>query len=80
VFVLKRHCVVGADNIMLHLLCTRYTACTHRYVSVMARVFVLAGDLMQPDVANSLMQLIAEGGGEGDQQDIQVTEHSVIHA
>jgi hypothetical protein len=38
----------------------------------MARVFVLAGDLMQPDVANSLMQLIAEGGGEGDQQDIQV--------
>jgi hypothetical protein len=44
----------------------------------MARVFVLAGDLMQPDVANSLMQLIAEGGGEGDEQDIQVTKHTLL--
>ena len=38
---------------------------------MMARVFVSAGELVQPEVAHNLMQLIAEGGDEGEEEEAQ---------
>jgi len=39
------------------------------YVSVMIKVFELAGDLVSPEVSNTVMQLVADGSGEDDEKD-----------
>jgi hypothetical protein len=36
-----------------------------RYIQTMTTVFELGGDLVQPEVANNLMRLIAEGAWVG---------------
>jgi AP-4 complex subunit epsilon-1 len=40
-------------------------------------VFLLAGELVKPDVAHTLMQLIAEGTGEDDEADMQLRKDAV---
>lgn len=37
-----------------------------------------AGDLVQADVAHNLMQLIAEGGGDGEEDDADEVSTSLL--
>ncbi|CAM9322247.1 unnamed protein product, partial [Phaeothamnion confervicola] len=53
----------------------RITQCAERfapsnswYVGVMTRVFELAGELVKPEVATNLMQLVADGSGADDDE------------
>mmetsp|Transcript_997 Transcript_997/g.1260 ORF Transcript_997/g.1260 Transcript_997/m.1260 type:complete len:1025 (+) Transcript_997:61-3135(+) len=39
------------------------------YVKVMTKVFELAGDLVRPEVATTVMQLVADGSGEDEEED-----------
>ena len=47
----------------------KYAPSNSWYIQTMTTVFELGGDLVQPEVANNLMRLIAEGSGEDDDAD-----------
>ena len=47
----------------------KYAPSNSWYIQTMTTVFELGGDLVQPEVANNLMRLIAEGSGEDDEAD-----------
>uniref|UniRef100_A0A7S2WTQ1 AP-4 complex subunit epsilon-1 C-terminal domain-containing protein n=1 Tax=Rhizochromulina marina TaxID=1034831 RepID=A0A7S2WTQ1_9STRA len=49
------------------------------YVRTMTRVFEVAGDLVQPEVAHNLMALIAEGSGDDEELDQALRRESVEH-
>ncbi|CAN0489339.1 unnamed protein product, partial [Discosporangium mesarthrocarpum] len=69
---------------LLQDLVKRITQCAERfapsnswYVGVITRVFRTAGDLVKPDVAHNLMQLIAEGSGEDEEADLELRKEAV---
>ena len=47
------------------------------YIRTMTTVFELGGDLVKPEVANNLMRLIAEGGGEDEEADQELRSEAV---
>jgi len=49
-----------------------YLPCT-----IFLKVFLLAGELVKPEVAHNLMQLIAEGTGEDEESDMQLRKDAV---
>ncbi len=53
-------------------LAERYAPSNVWYIQTMTTVFELGGDLVQEEVANNLMRLIAEGSGEDDELDEQL--------
>ncbi|CAM9897356.1 unnamed protein product [Scytosiphon promiscuus] len=62
----------------------RITQCAERfapsnswYVGVITKVFRLAGDMVKPEVAHNLMQLIAEGSGEDEEADVALRRDAV---
>eukprot|EP00903_Cladosiphon_okamuranus_P015171 g14026.t1 len=66
----------GKDSFWRQDLVKRITQCAERfapsnswYVGVITKVFRLAGDMVKPEVAHNLMQLIAEGSGEDEEAD-----------
>ncbi|CAN0028204.1 unnamed protein product [Ectocarpus sp. 6 AP-2014] len=74
----------GTDSFWRQDLVNRITQCAERfapsnswYVGVMTRVFRLAGDMVKPEVAHNLMQLIAEGSGEDEDADVELRRNAV---
>ncbi len=49
-------------------LAERFAPDTQWFLDTMNQVFELGGDVVPPQLANSLMRLIAEGAGEEDEQ------------
>ena len=69
---------------LLQDLVKRITQCAERfapsnswYVGVITKVFRLAGDMVKPEVAHNLMQLIAEGSGEDEEADVALRRDAV---
>ena len=58
-------------------LAERYAPDNQWFIETMTLVFELAGDLMRPDLAHDLMQLIAEGAGEGTAADSALRKSAV---
>lgn len=50
---------------------------THTFFLSSFQIFLLAGDLVKPEAAHTLMQLIAEGTGEDDEADEQLRKDAV---
>ncbi len=55
----------------------RYAPSTSWYIQTMTRVFLLAGELVKPEAAHTLMQLIAEGTGDDEEADMQLRKDAV---
>eukprot|EP01104_Vermistella_antarctica_P013058 TRINITY_DN388_c0_g1_i1.p1 TRINITY_DN388_c0_g1~~TRINITY_DN388_c0_g1_i1.p1 ORF type:complete len:1292 (+),score=354.65 TRINITY_DN388_c0_g1_i1:172-4047(+) len=55
----------------------RYSPNNEWFIKTMNEVFVVAGDLVQSEVAHNLMVLIAEGSGEDDDADNQLRRFAV---
>ncbi|KAL3152008.1 hypothetical protein ABBQ32_001127 [Trebouxia sp. C0010 RCD-2024] len=59
-------------------LAERFAPDTQWFLDTMNQVFELGGDVVSPQLANSLMRLIGEGGGEEDEQaDTQLRAQAV---
>lgn len=56
----------------------RYAPSTAWYVQVMTQVFELGGDLVKMETASGLMRLIAEGGGEDDEEADNAMRQEVV--
>eukprot|EP00897_Mesotaenium_endlicherianum_P006964 jgi/Mesen1/6296/ME000325S05437 len=54
----------------------RFAPSTHWFIQTMNAVFELAGDLVKPKVAHDLMRLIAEGSGDDDDADNDISSRS----
>ena len=55
----------------------RFAPSNQWYLQTMTEVFELGGDLVQPEVANNLMRLIAEGVGEDEESDAELRRYVV---
>jgi AP-4 complex subunit epsilon-1 len=58
-------------------LAERYSVNNEWFIKTMSRVFLLGGDLVQPEVAFNLMRLIAEGVGESQDADDELRLYAV---
>ena len=58
-------------------LAERYAPDNHWFIDTMNRVFELAGDLVRPELADDLMQLIAEGTGDSREADTELRRSAV---
>eukprot|EP01122_Echinamoeba_exundans_P013933 TRINITY_DN6190_c0_g1_i1.p1 TRINITY_DN6190_c0_g1~~TRINITY_DN6190_c0_g1_i1.p1 ORF type:complete len:1271 (+),score=303.12 TRINITY_DN6190_c0_g1_i1:34-3813(+) len=58
-------------------LAERYSVNNEWFIKTMSRVFLLGGDLVQPEVAFNLMRLIAEGVGESQEADDELRLYAV---
>lgn len=82
--LLMRGGVFARPLALLQDLVKRITQCAERfapsnswYVGVITKVFRLAGDMVKPEVAHNLMQLIAEGSGEDEEADVALRRDAV---
>jgi AP-4 complex subunit epsilon-1 len=55
----------------------RFAPSNSWYIQTMIQVFELGGDLVRPDVAQNLVRLIAEGGGESEEVDAALRREAV---
>jgi len=58
-------------------LAEQYAPDNHWFIDTMNRVFELAGDLLKPELADDLMQLIADGTGESEEVDTELRKSAV---
>lgn len=58
-------------------LAERYAPDNAWFITTMNYVFELGGDVVQVDTAHNLLRLIAEGGGENEEADLELRLHAV---
>lgn len=58
-------------------LAEQYAPDNYWFIETMNKVFELAGDLVRPELADDLMQLIAEGTGESEEVDSELRRSAV---
>ena len=58
-------------------LAERFAPSNQWFITTLTTVFELGGDLVKPEVAHTVMRLIAEGSGEDDEADDELRQDVV---